>query len=262
MAKEVLLRTAALTHVDGWLSMRILLVNPQWMHREYFGKFDEARSVQQPLGIAYLAAVLEKAHHEVKLVDAAALGYEKDDMIREIRSFSPDLVGISTTTASFSRGLAVAEAVKGQLDLTVIVGGPHTTALPEETLRNACFDIGVIGEGEFTMLGVTHKLESDGDLADVKGIAYRKESSVRRNPARPYIRNLDSLPFPARHLLPPLAVYRPTPSAYKRMPQATMITSRGCPYNCTFCDRSVCDSGRRKDQSQLERRGSVRVRGQ
>ena len=92
-------------------------MNPQWMHKEYFGKFDEARSLQQPLGIAYLAAVLEKAGHKVKLVDAAALQYDKDDVIEEIRSFGPNHVGISTTTASFSRAVALAKEVKTQFDL-------------------------------------------------------------------------------------------------------------------------------------------------
>ena len=222
--------------------MRIVLVNPQWMHKEYFGKFDEARSVQQPLGIAYLAAVLEKAHHQIKLIDAAALQYDKDDIIKETRSFGPDLVGITATTASFTKALDVAKEIKAERGPKVVLGGPHVTALPEESIRNSCFDIGVIGEGELTLVELVARLESDQDLRDVKGIIYRRGNDVYRNSARPYIVDLDSLPFPARNLLPPLDVYRPTPSAHRSVPQGTMITSRGCPYNCTFCDHSVFGS--------------------
>lgn len=217
-------------------------MNPQWTHKQYFGKFDEARSVQQPLGIAYIAAVLERQGHNVKLIDAPAMQYDKEDLVNQARSFGPDLVGISTTTASFTKALAIANEVKAQFGLTVIVGGPHITALPEETLDNPCFDIGVVGEGEMTMVDLADKLQSGEDLEDARGIVYREQGRVRRNPERPYIVDLDSVPFPARHLLSPLAVYRPTPSAYRCLPQATMITSRGCPYNCTFCDRSVFGS--------------------
>ena len=217
-------------------------MNPEWTHRQYFGKFDEARSVQQPLGIAYLAAVLGRQGHDVKLIDAPAMQYGKEDLLKEVRSFAPDLVGISATTASFTKALATAKEVKSQFDLTVVVGGPHVTALPEATLENPCFDIGVVGEGEITMVELAAKLQSGDGLEDVKGIVYRERDKVRRNPERPYIMDLDSVPFPARHLLSPLDVYRPTPSAYRCLPQATMITSRGCPYNCTFCDRSVFGS--------------------
>jgi anaerobic magnesium-protoporphyrin IX monomethyl ester cyclase len=222
--------------------MRILLMNPQWTHRQYFGKFDEARSVQQPLGIAYLAAVLERQGHKVILIDAPAMRYDIEDIVRELKSFGPDLVGISVTTASFTKALSVAKEVKAQFDVTIIAGGPHVAALPDETLQNSCFDIGVIGEGELTIVELVDKLQSGGKLGNVRGIVYRDQGTVRRNPERPYIEDLDSVPFPARHLLSPLEVYRPTPSAYKCLPQATMITSRGCPYKCTFCDRSVFGS--------------------
>ncbi len=217
-------------------------MNPQWTHKEYFGKFDEARSVQQPLGIAYLAAVLERQGHEVRLVDAPAMRYDIEDIVREVKSFAPDLVGISVTTASFTKAVSVAKEVKAQLDVTVIAGGPHVTALPHETLQNSCFDIGVIGEGELTIVELANQLQSGEGLSNVRGIVYRESGMVHRNSERPYIEDLDSVPFPARHLLSPLEAYRPTPSAYKCLPQATMITSRGCPYNCTFCDRSVFGS--------------------
>jgi radical SAM superfamily enzyme YgiQ (UPF0313 family) len=219
--------------------VKILLVNPQWAQEAYFGKFAEAKSLQQPLGPAYLASVLENANHDVKLVDAAAIGIDIDGVLAEIRAYAPDLIGISTVTPSFSRALLLAKEIKSQLNAKVVVGGPHVTALPAPTLRNECFDIGVVGEGEHTVLDLVRGIDSGADLNEVKGIVYRENGEIRQNPTRPYIDDLDSLPFPARHLLPPLETYRPTPSAYKRLPQGTMITSRGCPYHCTFCDRAV-----------------------
>jgi radical SAM superfamily enzyme YgiQ (UPF0313 family) len=96
-----------------------------------------------------------------------------------------------------------------------------------------------LGEGDFTVVHLADTLQEGGDLSRVEGIAYRHEGELIRTPPRPYIENLDALPFPARHLLPQLSEYKPTPSAYRNLPQATMITSRGCPYRCAFCDRSV-----------------------
>jgi anaerobic magnesium-protoporphyrin IX monomethyl ester cyclase len=106
-------------------------------------------------------------------------------------------------------------------------------------MRNECFDIAVVGEGDLTMVQLVETIENHGNFAKVDGIAYRRDSKLIRTAPRPYIDDLDALPFPARHLLPDLNMYKPTPSAYRYLPQATMITSRGCPYRCAFCDRSV-----------------------
>jgi anaerobic magnesium-protoporphyrin IX monomethyl ester cyclase len=217
----------------------VCLVNPPWALAEHFGKFRNVASVQQPLGLAYLAAGLEMNGHEVAIIDAAVLNYNDERIIEEIRRYAPDIIGVTCVTPSYQGTLTLAFKLKSMFDLPVLIGGPHVTAVTEETMRNPCFNIAVLGEGDFTTVQLLETLRNGGDLAKVQGIAFRRDGKLIRTPPRPYIENLDALPLPARHLLPELGRYKPTPSAYRYLPQATMITSRGCPYHCTFCDRSV-----------------------
>jgi anaerobic magnesium-protoporphyrin IX monomethyl ester cyclase len=196
-------------------------------------------SVQQPLGLAYLAAALEKNAHEVTVIDAGVLNCTYEQIIAEIKRHAPDIIGITCVTPSYRKTLDLTTNLKKELDLPILIGGPHVTALTEETMRNDCFDIAVLGEGDVTMVQLAETIENHGSIAKVNGIAYRREGKLIRTAPRPYVDDLDALPFPARHLLPELSMYKPTPSAYRYLPQATMITSRGCPYRCAFCDRSV-----------------------
>jgi anaerobic magnesium-protoporphyrin IX monomethyl ester cyclase len=218
---------------------KVTLINPPWVLEQHFKRFENVASVQQPLGLGYLAAALERNGHEVSVIDAGALNYSYEQIIAEITQRAPDIIGITCVTPSYGKTLDLAMRMKKELDLPILIGGPHVTALPEETMRNDCFDIAVLGEGDLTMVQLAETVENHGNLAKVEGIAYKQEGELIRTPPRPYIDDLDALPFPARHLLPGLSTYKPTPSAYRYLPQATMITSRGCPYRCAFCDRSV-----------------------
>ena len=209
------------------------------MLEQHFKRFENVASIQQPLGLAYLAAALEKNEHEVTVIDAGVLNYTYEQIASEIRLHGPDIIGITCVTPSYTKTLNLATRLKKEFDLPILIGGPHVTSVTEETMRSDCFDIAVVGEGDFTVVHLADTLQDGGDLSRVEGIAYRHEGELIRTAPRPYIENLDALPFPARHLLPQLSEYKPTPSAYKNLPQATMITSRGCPYRCAFCDRSV-----------------------
>jgi anaerobic magnesium-protoporphyrin IX monomethyl ester cyclase len=206
---------------------------------EHFKKFENVASVQQPLGLAYLAAALEKNGHEVSIVDAAVLNYDDEQTVDEIRRYAPNIIGVTCVTPSYRRTLTLVSRLKTALGIPILLGGPHVTAVAEETMRNQCFDIAVVGEGDLTVVQLVDTIRNNGDLSKLQGIAYRHNGSLVKTPPRPYVENLDTLPFPARHLLPELSKYKPTPSAYRYLPQATMITSRGCPYRCAFCDRSV-----------------------
>jgi anaerobic magnesium-protoporphyrin IX monomethyl ester cyclase len=206
---------------------------------KHFNRFENAASVQQPLGLAYLAACLEENGHEVKVIDAGVLNYDYHKIISEIKLHGADIIGMTSVTPNYVRTLDLATNLKKELDLPILVGGPHVTALTEETMENDCFDIAVLHEGELTIIDLIETIQTEEDLSKVRGIAYKHEGRLIRTPQRPYMDNLDALPFPARHLLPSLNAYKPTPSAYRKLPQATMITSRGCPYHCAFCDRSV-----------------------
>ena len=218
---------------------RVLLIFPPYSLEEEYSGLAEVGNLQLPLGIGYLGAVLEKAGFEVKIFDAPPLGWGIKRLVSETKKFTPDFVGISSATVDFHKTVRLAEALKKSQNVTIIIGGPHMTALPEEAMKLSCFDVGVIGEGEETIVKLIQALIKKSNLRKVAGIAFREGKKIIKTTPRSYIKNLDSLPFPARHLMPPLSAYHPTPATYKKFPVATMMTSRGCPYHCTFCFRGV-----------------------
>ncbi|MDG6907100.1 MAG: radical SAM protein [Nitrososphaerota archaeon] len=221
--------------------MRISLISPPSTLEDFFGKLSQTGSLQQPLGVAYISSYLKRGGQSVQLVDAAALRLSIPRLISEVKSFHPDLIGISAVTPSYLKTSKVAQKLKAELGVPIIVGGPHVTSLPLETLSDPSFDYGVMGEGEITSLELLQTIESGKDLSDVKGIVYRDRQTkeLRITPRREYIRNLDELPFPDRESLPPLTEYHPSQSSYRRLPLGTLISSRGCPHHCIFCDRAV-----------------------
>lgn len=194
-----------------------------------------------PLGILYIAAVLEKNKIDVQVIDAALEGLQIRDLTNRILSYDPDVVGISSTTFSFSSSVELAKYLKTVKPyIKVVIGGPHVSAVPEDVLSNKCFDFGVIGEGEFTFLELVQNINKDLYLLkNIKGIVYRDENSnIIKTVPRPLIENLDILPFPARHLVP-MHKYKPQPNDIQDTPKISMVSSRGCPYQCIFCGKSV-----------------------
>ncbi|HQO38806.1 MAG TPA: cobalamin-dependent protein [Candidatus Omnitrophota bacterium] len=171
------------------------------------------------LGLAYIASYLRKfsTHNDISIVEG--------DGMRKLEFLKPDIVGLFSVSQSFNEACAVAGAIKRRYGIPVIVGSYHISALPQ-TLPDT-FDIGVIGEGEETMKELVDVLAASGldreRLRSVRGIAFRDtDGRVRVTPERGYIRDLDSIPLPARDLQ--------EPSAFP-----SIITSRGCPYRCIFC---------------------------
>lgn len=222
--------------------VRVVLLTPPISLRIRYGPLAGAGSSMPALGLLYLAAFLRKEGFRPYVVEASALGLSLGETLKVIDEISPRYVGITSTTLTILRAGELAEGIKASNpDVKVIVGGPHVTAVPQETMeRFRAFDLGVLGEGERTLAELIGALEGGGSLEDVDGIAFREGGGIRRTPPRKFIEDLDICPFPAWDLLPGFPVaYRPPPFKVMRLPAVSLVTSRGCPYGCTFCDTSV-----------------------
>lgn len=224
--------------------MKTLLINPPFTKEYSVGGSRSIRyvlNVVAPLGLAYLAAVLEKNNFSTRIIDCT-VDFSDKSLIKEILKDRPDVIGLSATTPAFESAKFIAQRIKQLIPSTIlIIGGAHITALPYQAMESGGFDIGVIGEAEETILELLRHIQKKGldDLDMIKGIIYKQDGKVSITSKREFIKELDSIPFPARHFLPPLSRYRPTPASYKRLPLATIMTSRGCPLQCVFCDRAV-----------------------
>jgi len=229
--------------------MKVLLINPP----QIFYPGSDAPAGNLPLGLMYLAAVLDKAGYKVEILDAfmtdaafikvgdmleVGMTYEK--ILVEVQRRKPDIVGIANPfTCQTDNAIRVVDIVKAvDPSILTVVGGPHVTVVPAEFLEEAkSVDIAVIGEGEYTMLDIVRFFEGHKDLSTVQGIAYRKNNNVVVNSPRPLIKNLDELPYPAYHLVDMEQYLSPKTIEYRSFKNRaiSMITSRGCPFNCCFC---------------------------
>lgn len=222
--------------------MDIIFVNPPLTLKERFGKFAPAGNVMPPLGLCYLAAMCREKGLKTGIVDAPAEGLDELQTRGRILNENPRFVGITATTLSILNAYRVAESIKNQArDIITVIGGPHISSVPESTLNKyPSFDFGVIGEGEETIIDLINSLKSNCSVESVKGIIYRNKNGFHRTPGRENIKELDSLPLPAWDLLPNYPYsYKPLEVAMSNRLQGSIITSRGCPYDCSYCPKSV-----------------------
>lgn len=187
------------------------------------------------LGILYIAAILEKKGHIVRILDLPVLNYSFMDIKKRIETFRPDILCFSSTTPTRDKVFRLIEKIDKFIDVPIIYGGPDATSFPIQILNEQkAIDIVAIGEGDYTVSEILDCLRNKKNLNLVKGIYYRDKNKIIKTTERPWIKNLDELPMPARHLID-IKRYKPLPIQYKNLPMVNMITSRGCPYHCTFC---------------------------
>jgi anaerobic magnesium-protoporphyrin IX monomethyl ester cyclase len=211
--------------------LKITLINPPL----------NTRYPQPPVGLALIAAILERAGYPVILVDANALGLSPEEVAN--RASTADVVGLTAMTPSIGTALEITRLVRQtNPHIKMILGGAHPTLLPDDTLAaSPATDIIVRGEGEETVIELLRALENNLPLENISGISYRRNDTVSHNPARNSMVDMDSLPFPAHHLLP-WQKYRPHPPHGRAMPFGAIVTSRGCPYHCGYCSKPVFGS--------------------
>jgi anaerobic magnesium-protoporphyrin IX monomethyl ester cyclase len=204
---------------------KISLVNPPPLKGVY------RHQLYLPIGLAYLAAVLEENGYDVTVIDCPALEVDLKQLKTKLAAINPDVVGITSMTPTIQSALLSAGAAKeGCPDARVVLGGPHATFMDEQVLNEeAAVDVVVRGEGEETLLELAKSVSNPKSLSKIQGITFRNNGQTVRTPTRPFIRNLDELPRPAYKYFP-LEKYR---LFGRRM--LPIMTSRGCPSQCSFC---------------------------
>ncbi len=207
---------------------KVLLVNS--CSPGIMGKRKDIGGKHHPLGLLYIASVLLENKHEVQICDELVGQIPEEYLL----SFKPEYLGVSVRTPAFNRAIQIAKAAKS-FGTKVIFGGPHVSALPEESIMASDFVDGVIvNEGEYTFL----ELLNSSDWSNVRGLVYKKDTMVLKNPPQEKIIDLNLLPFPARQLLDEKLYYGTPEYGFLVPPRQkfwTICSSRGCPYNCTYC---------------------------
>ena len=210
--------------------MRILLLSPPTnsIIKEVLG------TTGPPLGLAYLASMV-RDEHDVRIIDSLVENLNYNDVKNRIKRYDPDLIGITATTSMMPDAYIIAKTAKRlNENVKVVIGGPHVTFVPEKTFKECpCIDFVVRGEGEITFKELVDAIDKTGDFKNIRGLSYRNDGNVVNNPPRELIKNVDSIPLPSYDLLP-MNKYRAEGIKF-----GTIMTSRGCPYNCIFCSSSL-----------------------
>ncbi len=215
--------------------MRILLINTPYL--SVYGKLNVGHNYTFPLGLGYIAAVLRQAGHTVFFLDPEPLGMGFEKIGKYIAEKKPSLIGLTTATPNFKCAVQIADLCRLHASQAqIVLGGIHASARKEKILENYTqFDVLVVGEGEVTILELCSAIESGGAFKDIAGIIYRNQNGeICITSPRPFLRNVDSLPMPARDLVD-LNQYRLQVHLDIGVKSATLLTSRGCPFQCTFC---------------------------
>jgi len=234
---------------DDMQKTDILFVAPPFS----YGYLDPTSPRCPPLGVASIAAVLEKGGYSVSILDAFSAEMTVEQVIDEVKRVNPTMLGLTGTTVTFLKALEIMKAAKEyNPSIVTVYGGPHVTTMPETAIEKPYVDIIAIGEGEYTALELCGSIiRKKMKLSEIKGIHYRENGKVVKNAPRPFIENLDELPIPAYHLLP-MDRYRPYAVIDPGYKFVTMVSSRGCPYKCVYCTSSVM-FGHRWRQMSVER---------
>ncbi|GJL49443.1 B12-binding domain-containing radical SAM protein [Candidatus Nitrospira salsa] len=214
--------------------MKVVLVYPTWTGSYgIFGHFARRAAGWPPLNLALLAAIAENHGHEVSIIDGEANGLSMDEMVAATMEQQPDIVGLTATSPFFHISKAFATHFKQTApEIPVVIGGPHITIVKEKALES-CFDWLFIGEAEDSWPQFLDLLEAGRDVSEVPGLIFHRDNQVITTGQPANVSDLDSLPFPGRHLLDMSKYKIGTLEGRKNF--SSIQTMRGCPWKCIFC---------------------------
>jgi anaerobic magnesium-protoporphyrin IX monomethyl ester cyclase len=199
------------------------------------GYVDRNRGHTPPMGLLYIQAAVEHSKHESVFLDADLEGWNHEETARQALSHKPDLVGLQAMTFTLPDAYLVAKAIKSlSPEVKVMIGGPHPTVYPGETAGLDAVDFALAGEGEKTFVSFLDNFFEPCSAVTTPGLACKTDGAISYTPSLGFSDDLDSIPIPARHSSP---YKRYTSVLAERNPITIMITSRGCPFDCIFCNR-------------------------
>jgi len=224
--------------------MKVLLIQAGMPEKRRPYDVVERGQLMMPIGLAYLGAVVKEKGSEVRLKDYLAQEFNLADIIEEVRSFRPDLIGISSFTSTYNQALKIARHLKGISGASVVMGGLHVSFLPQEALKNKDIDFVIRGEGEETLRELMDFLDGKIPASSVNGLSFKDGNEVIHNEEREEIHDLDSLPCPDWSIFEKRLYESPMTGEIN----APINFGRGCPYKCSFC--SV--GGRKRRERKAE----------
>ncbi|MFH1540805.1 MAG: radical SAM protein [Elusimicrobiota bacterium] len=219
--------------------MKIVLINPAWTDTlGSFAQLGRERTYSPPLGLCYLAAALEKNGHTVEIIDAEVERLCLKEVLLKVENIKPNIIGINIFSPTLHKSKEIAEKIKISLPhIPIVVGGAHVSIMKEQALLE-CYDYGIINEGEHTIVEFLKVIEGDKKPSEIRGLIYREKNKIVVNHVSEITQDINSLPFPAIHLLKKNLYQLKFVNGRKTI-YTSIMAMRGCPFECVFCSEPL-----------------------
>lgn len=197
-----------------------------------------------PIDIPYIASILRENGFQINIIDCLGMNYGPKKLLEKLKIIKPEIVGLRTSTPTWKWDLKIVSQIKEAINCKLVLFGPHVSLFFKEIAKVNNIDAFIIGEPEFTFLDIAKKRGFEG----INGVHFKHNSTYKTNPSRPFIENLDDLPWPAWDLMP-YENYDPGELGHNRKPFLTILTSRGCPFQCHYCPYPVAQGSKWRNRS-------------
>jgi radical SAM superfamily enzyme YgiQ (UPF0313 family) len=195
------------------------------------------KGLAPPLGLLYIAKILELDGDKVEILDFAAENYEEKKLVDALKN--ADVVGITIVTSILQNAIEIVKIIKKiKPQIKVIIGGPHCTLVPKNALEDTKADICVLGDGEKVITSIKKAIKGEISYSKIPGIYYKEKGKIKKGKPLELIKDIDKIPFPARDLVKKYTYGTEYNPKIKKGEFTSIVTSRGCPFNCKFCSRN------------------------